>query len=634
MSSKTHDVNLAALDAGYQPAEANDVSQTKASAGPGQTQDSESIPHHPKPDVPGHQLKQKVSDQKEKIKDKNNPPGGYDDTPLPSAPPGYTVRFTFHGADNLPSADIHTQSSDPFLHATLTADVPRRHKDDPLLTFRTKTARKTTSPKWEQEWVVANVPKTGFVLKCRLYDEDFPDTNDRLGNVTIVVPHVDEKWEGFGPKGKVFDVKKRSGSKRAYLIKAATSALTRNVSMTPTLHISIDVLGESDPPYALMCTIAPTYFFKHFSPMIGRLTGTKVNKDEDHDAKDSAGEEEEEEKDGGSKKYDFQANELQLAGPVPPKLYHRYVEFRPIIGKMFASHGLRGKVLNFALHKQHERVYNFDSSTEYGIFKPCSKEASLQFLKMVHFDEGGRIFTYVLTLDGLMRFTETGREFGIDLLSKHTMHSDVARYIACSGEFFIRRLAHPDGSSDPEPNEGTHPDKDLPGGPPNEAPPPDPRRYQLVIDNDSGTYRPDKTVLPYLQSFLQKNFPGMGIVAMDCADEKLKKMKEKQHKIKKAEGKTMHMVMNRSPTSSSFSSDDESRLGDLAAGEEAGEPLRSKKERAWEAVEDPHKIKEFFHKDHGKTPATQSDGQNDEGAGAGHAAEAREGKATEGERAG
>jgi hypothetical protein len=31
----------------------------------------------------------------------------------------------------------------------------------------------------------------------------------------------------------------------------------------------------------------------------------------------------------------------------------------------------------------------------------------------------------VITLDGMFRFTETGKEFGIDMLSKHTMHSDV-----------------------------------------------------------------------------------------------------------------------------------------------------------------------------------------------------------------
>jgi len=45
------------------------------------------------------------------------------------------------------------------------------------------------------------------------------------------------------------------------------------------------------------------------------------------------------------------------------------------------------------------------------------------------YDQGGRIFTYVLTLDTKWRFTETGMEFGIDMLSKHTMHSDVSQYI-------------------------------------------------------------------------------------------------------------------------------------------------------------------------------------------------------------
>jgi hypothetical protein len=107
--------------------------------------------------------------------------------------------------------------------------------------------------------------------------------------LTINVPRIDENWKGFGPEGKVFDVKKRSASKRAYLIKATTSALSRHVSMTPTLHIGIDVLGPSDPPHALMCTIAPTYWFKHYSPMIGRLTGTKVNKDEDGDTRGRSG---------------------------------------------------------------------------------------------------------------------------------------------------------------------------------------------------------------------------------------------------------------------------------------------------------------------------------------------------------
>lgn len=283
----------------------------------------------------------------------------------------------------------------------------------------------------------------------------------------------------------------------------------------------------------------------------------------------------------------FQANEMQLQGPVPPRLYHRYVQFRPVIGKMFASTGLRGKVLNTALHKQHNRVYNFDASTEHGSVEPCSEQASLQFLRLVHFDEGGRVFTYVLTLDGLLRFTETGKEFGIDLLSKHTMHSNVETYIACSGEFFVRRLEHPDASDDPEPKEKVHPTDEISGGPPVADPPANPSYYQLIIDNDSGTYRPDKSTLPDLKAFLEKNLPGLGVIAMHWEEKELQKLKDAQRSVRKKEGRMVNAVMNRSLSSISSA---ESELEHRDAGWEQGQ--QSKREAAFAAIEDPHKLKD------------------------------------------
>src|SRR3569833_1621324 len=144
---------------------------------------------------------------------------------------------------------------------------------------------------------------------------------------------------------------------------------------------------------------------------------------------------------------------------------------------------------------------------------------------MAHFDEGGRIFTYVLTLDGILRFTETGKEFGIDLLSKLSLFLDVATYIACLGEFFIRRMKKPTAEDDPEPSQPTHPGDSVPGGPPHDTPPLDPSYYQLVIDNDSGTYRPDKSILPYLKSILEQNFPRLGVITMLCSDMELEKLK-------------------------------------------------------------------------------------------------------------
>ncbi|AEO67869.1 uncharacterized protein THITE_2078678 [Thermothielavioides terrestris NRRL 8126] len=581
--------------------------------------------------------KHKLAEKKEQLKQKTKPPGGFDPTPLPDAPPGYTLRFIFHRAWNLPVGDFHLKSADPYLHATLTAAVPRRHKEDPLLTHRTRTLRRTTEPAWEDEWVVANVPASGFTLKCRLYDEDWPDHDDRFGNVTIRVPYVDEHWEGLGPDGRVFDVKKRAGSKRAYLVKGAASVLCRAGPITPRLHVSIKVLGKSAPPHAQMYTVGPTTFVKHYSPMIGRLTGVKVNKDEQADAASpsSSSSSAPKKRDRRTKKYDFQANEIQFSGPVPPRLYHRYVEFRPMIGRMFSSRGLRGRILHKVLHKQHNRIYNFDASTEYGTFAPCSEAATLQFLRMAHFDEGGRIFTYVLTLDGMMRFTETGKEFGIDLLSKHTMHSDVAVYVACAGEFFIRRLARPPNSSTnkphhphtpsththppPEPPDPTanhpptHPPHQPAGGPPSAPPPPNPRLYQLIIDNDSGTYRPDAAVLPDLRGFLARNLPGLDVAALHCADPRLADLKRAQREAKRrAAGGGVAVALGKKKKKRRAASSAESRLGRMEAEAEeegarggtgaagagaaaaagGGAAVRSKRERVFDVVSEPGRWRE------------------------------------------
>jgi hypothetical protein len=266
-------------------------------------------------------------------------------------------------------------------------------------------------------------------------------------------------------------------------------------------------------------------------------------------------------------------------------LYHRFVEFKPFVKGMFSKAGLRGRILNKALHHQHAHVYNYSNSTKYGTVKPKSEEASLQFLDMVHYDEGGRIFTYVITLDGLLRFTETGKEFGIDLLSKHTMHSNVNVYIACSGEFFVRRLSQPDKSIDAK-DQKTHPSEDIPGGPPNEPPPKKAKNYELVIDNDSGTYRPSIKILPDLKAFLNENFPGLHVVAKDCGDEELIKWKQEQREIKKKQGKQIDLIQN---SDDEISSSDEEALDRREKANRKAKAKTNPRTLLYEALEDPKK---------------------------------------------
>ena len=501
------------------------------------------------------------------------PEGGFDDTPVPRAPPGYTCKFTFHRANNLPLADINTLSADPFILAELNTGLPTRHKEDPPLTLRTPTIRQSTDPVWNCEWIVANVPSSGFRLKCRIYDEDPADHDDRLGNVHVEVPTINEAWDGI--KEHTYPIRKRMVSKRAWLLRAIAVCFGKAEHMNGTLTVSVEVLGRTqDENGGRAYTVGPQFWIRHYSPLLGRLLGQKEPNQDGRVSRRNGKQKPE--------KYNFQSNQMQLRGPIPEAMYHRYVEFKPFVKSMFTAKGVRGFILSKALHHQHARVYNFDHATEYKVFeKPC-KEFAQKFLELVHFDQGGRIFTYVLTLDALFRFTETGKEFGIDMLSKHTMHSDVAAYVAFSGEFFIRRLKHPNRAPPEEGGKNTsHPPADIDGGPPEEEPRvKDPSYYELVIDNDSGTYRPNAKLLPQLKAFFQQNFPGLHVHTLDCQGdaEKMAAMKDEQRERKKREGD--HVVYTQISRTSSMSSSDVEELDRLEQdGELAPKHLRHQVQR-------------------------------------------------------
>ncbi|OAX82342.1 hypothetical protein ACJ72_03312 [Emergomyces africanus] len=480
------------------------------------------------------------------------PAGGFDSTPIPYAPAGFTLKFTFHRASNLPIADISTLSADPFVLARLTCALPRRNKQDPDLVFRTPTISRNVDPVWDCDWIVANVPASGFELKCRIYDEDPVNRDDRLGNVKISVQSISESWSGITEQP--YKVQKRSGSKRAYFFRSVGMVCFRNKQMNARLYISVQCLGRTPGDEgARIYTVGPNSWSKHFSPLIGRLAGTMDSAPAQNGKKPVT-------------RYNFQAIQIQLKGPVPASLYHRYVEFKPFVKGMFTSHSLRGRILNHALHHQHVRIYNFDRSTVYGVYPSPSLQLTQQFLEFVHYDVGGRIFTYVITLDGQWRFTETGREFGINMLSKHTMHSDVSIYIAFAGEFFVRRSsdhARKSRSSSPRPrskDNSIH--RDVSGDSDGDASVPmstDPGAYELVIDNDSGTYRPNAKLLPELREFLSMNFPGLHVTTFDCQEDSklLNKLKEEQRDRKTRSGRQMTYLQRVSSLSSISSSDEE-----------------------------------------------------------------------------
>ncbi|CAK4029726.1 related to C2 domain [Lecanosticta acicola] len=550
-----------------------------------QQHDADTAETNGKPAEAGKQEEQhqKSEEKQDNGKEEKKPSGGFDATPIPSRPAGYTIKIKFHRAENLPVADINGFSSDPYCLAQLNCDTPKRHKEDPPLRWRSATARKNLEPEWNEEWIVANVPSSGFKLKIRVYDEDPADHDDMLGKVHITVPSIHDGWHGIEEEG--YRLQAREGSRRAYLIQALTTCFRANKAFHGHLFVSIEVLGrtQEDGQNGRVYTVGPCRWVRHFSPMLGRLVNIKEPDSEESRQQPAAngrnnGQSGSEQK--KAEKYNFQANQFQLEGPVPAELYHRYVEFKPWVSRMFTKRGLTGMVIGSALHHQHARVYNFGRSTEWGHFpEGPSEKMTRQFLDLVHYDQGGRIFTYIISLDALWRFTETGKEFGIDMLSKHTMHSDVSIYIAFSGEFFIRRLKHPRRPPPPEPVEESsqshppehqqneeHPPKDLSNGPPEDDPPRDPSHYELVIDNDSGTYRPNADLLPLLKQFLAHNLPGIHILTLDCGKdaERQQQMKKEQRERKQKEGD--HIVYMQGSRSSSISSSDEEDLDRIQAG--------------------------------------------------------------------
>ena len=186
------------------------------------------------------------------------------------------------------------------------------------------------------------------------------------------------------------------------------------------------------------------------------------------------------------------------------------------------------------------------------------------------------------------------------------MHADVSVEIAYSGEFFVRRIhSSKDASSRPvdgEYSQAQEPDvvdeaedgADYPD--PSSLPP---SAYELVIDNDSGTYRPHKDLLPTLAAYLSRPAtPGaLGRVrAMDGFDERLKRWKEHRQEIKKrarggenAKGVVRQASVSSSSLSGSSSSRSDVEQQDAVEGarqDAETERRRSEKRHEKEALED------------------------------------------------
>ncbi|KAI0632498.1 hypothetical protein C8Q77DRAFT_1159120 [Trametes polyzona] len=532
------------------------------------------------------------------------------------APARYTCEIVFHSATNVPLADLNDLSSDPYILATLAPAHPNGtagpdHDSPQSISFRTPTARRSLNPTFNARWIVSGIPATGFVLIISLRDEDPGNRDDKLGKAVVRFPDpnrdvggdMQELREGWDSGEREYKVHKRHGSLKTRMGTYVAKVVTRGrVGHRVRVLLSVRVLGPAPhiegQDAGRVYTLGPHVFVRHFSPLATYLTAV----------------------------HSFIANRLRLTGPVPGSLRHRYVGFAPFVKAMFRARGIEGILLNHALHKQHRAIYKWDANTIWGVVGEDATQSPDQqngkvdankkdwtvedrrpdeafakkFLEMTSYGTEGRIFTYVIMLDGEWRFTETGEEFAIQLLSKHTMHADVAVEIAYSGEFFVRRLHSSQHSSDKHRQhadgplaEHIHQDEEMES----ETDHPDPgslppSAYELVIDNDSGTYRPSKDLLPTLAAFLSRpeNLGALGRVhAMDGFDERLKRWKERRAEVKKrARGgdKARGVVRQASISSSSSSASSSSSEAEREAAEEARRDAEAERQEAEQGQEE------------------------------------------------
>jgi hypothetical protein len=117
------------------------------------------------------------------------------------------------------------------------------------------------------------------------------------------------------------------------------------------------------------------------------------------------------------------------------------------------------------------------------------------------------VYTYVIVKeDESFRFSETGAAFFVDFASKHALHSSCAERVVYSGEFHPRPEGGWDTFSDETEDSGV--------------------KWELVIDNNSGTYSPNPELLDRVAQLLEFNFPGIKVVALGHDNPELKKSRD------------------------------------------------------------------------------------------------------------
>ncbi|KAL0070391.1 hypothetical protein AAF712_002222 [Marasmius tenuissimus] len=385
--------------------------------------------------------------------------------------PYVDLTIQFIGASNLPKMDV-VGSADPYFVAKL----------ENRISFVSTVKVNTLTPVWNEVWRVKNVPTTAD-LHVEVLDKD-------LGT-----PHDDYI-------GK-FKCSVASGAKE---VEIEGPILRRN--NRGTFWLKIETTPSTNKQYPFLFD-GPIRYSRHSSPTVGLFTNAE-----------------------GANGRLYSTWKMYIAGvrihfQDHYQPWNRNYKAAQSIFQGPASIAVRGPI-----QAGHRLLYARSTYNGFGIVE--TREDLMQVLRteLTRIDwqetkltnEERRlarssspgpfakrikpaVYTYIISgEDESFRFSETGAAFFVDFASKHALHANCAETVRYSGEFHPRPKGGWDAFSDNTADEDTE--------------------WELVFDNNSGTYAPDKALLPALKALFEQNFPGFNIFALDRDDEQLVSSRE------------------------------------------------------------------------------------------------------------
>jgi len=325
----------------------------------------------------------------------------------------------------------------------------------------------TRSPIWDELWKVKNVPQ-GAALGIELADKDNKGlTDDYIGHFKIDVS---------------------SGEKDVRITES--NPLHRNRGI---FHLKIDIVPstETDAHENTYEFDGPIRYSLHYSPTMGRLTSADSRL--------------------------YATWKVSLRGV--RRCFGDQVQSWTSKARL-TFEGPASAAVRSVKHTAHRMLYAHAISNVFGVLEhprdmfhllhgysaPPGTEgpgADSPFARRIK----PAVYTYVISVDDdTMRFSETGARYLVNMVSKHWLHSDCATVVRFAGEFHPR----PEGGWDKFSDDVR--DEDV--------------RWELVIDNNSGTYAPKKELLPALKRLLEMNIPGFTILALDRDDPEVARSSE------------------------------------------------------------------------------------------------------------